>query len=73
MEPVELPADVDVETATFLAYSDGRPPVLIMAGTRDEHVQHYQLSPQADRLLVSLMNLLVTEGMLTPIEAPDAG
>lgn len=64
----ELPADVDVQTVTFIAFSDRRPTEIVMAGTSDDEVTHDALTEQGERLFTALLLLLVPDHLK---EIPD--
>jgi hypothetical protein len=59
----DLPEGVDVETATFIAYGDGRPTEVVLAGTTDDQISHRVLTPQGESALSVLLaqTLLLSE------------
>lgn len=60
----ELPEGVDVEVATFIAYSDGRPTELILAGTADEHIREEKLTTQGGRIFSETLIWLHKHGVV---------
>jgi hypothetical protein len=60
----ELPDGVDVEVATFIAYSDGRPTEMILAGTRDENIREEKLNTQGGQILSQTLIWLHDHGVV---------
>jgi hypothetical protein len=64
----ELPEGVDVETVTFISYSDGRPVEMIMAGTTDDVVRTSKLTEEGDYALRLAIVDILSEGGTTNTE-----
>lgn len=62
----ELPEDVNVETVTFIAYQDGRPTEVVMAGTSDDNVRHLALPPVSEAILADFLRELNEIGYVDP-------
>lgn len=60
----ELPLDVDVETVTFIAYSDGRPSEVVLAGTTNPSVRAGHLSESGGALLQETLLRIVGSGLV---------
>jgi len=69
---LELPDGVEVESVTFLAFSDNRPTRMVGCGSQDDEVVVAELSPYAARMLTAMLAAFTKQGMLNRIE-PDAG
>lgn len=64
----ELPENVDVETVTIMAFSDGRPTEVIMAGTTNDEVKHQAMGAGGEKLTSAYLTQLYLFGGLTSVD-----